>query len=221
MEPKPIQQDNRNRDTLLNITRRNSTQQPGMPQSTKQGSYTTGTVSTKMKQRKKEHPTEGSAEKPLPKVQVGNRMRSGVQQIQNSGDFLGRLGTLVTMVVSMISTTVVTVSSFVEGVYWKFGLLAALLLFVHLPVTIALIWMMFKARVKGIYKKVRPQKFVDTETIIIEAEVDDTKETLDSDPASVPSLENKKTKNKKITERNTGTTNSGFVADEHAQQTKN
>ncbi|GFS14807.1 hypothetical protein ElyMa_006755500 [Elysia marginata] len=136
--------------------------------------------STEQPQTKKQLHSKPQLTKFQPRrAQVGNRMKGGVQLVQNSGDFLGRLGTLVVMLVTMISTAVVTVSSFVEGVYWKFGLLAALLLFVHLPVTIAMIWMMCKARVKSLYKKVRPAKHV-ADLQVVEAEKHGNTETLDN-----------------------------------------
>ncbi|KAK3799126.1 hypothetical protein RRG08_051401 [Elysia crispata] len=215
MDLNPVPKNNQNKDVHVNNTRKNSIPRPIVSQDLKQESYKNGTVSTELKQRNKEHhPPQPQIKKPVSRVQVGNRMRGGVKVIQNSGDFLGRLGTLVVMIVTMISTAVVTVSSFVEGVYWKFGLLAALLLFVHLPVTIAMIWMMCKARVKSIYKKVRPVKTADAEMIIVEAEEEEGKDTLDTVPISEMSGKNKNTKSNTTTNR--GFTNKGLDEDGHA-----
>ncbi|GFO43478.1 hypothetical protein PoB_006998300 [Plakobranchus ocellatus] len=121
--------------------------------------------------RKKEKLSNPKITKPQPrKIQVGGKMKGGVKVIKSSGDFLGRLGTLVVMLVTMISTGVVMVSSFVEGVYWKGALLAALMLFIHLPVTGAMIWIMCKARVQSLYNKIRPRKPAGDQAVIVEEE---------------------------------------------------
>lgn len=107
------------------------------------------------------------------------RVKNAVTVVKSSGDFLGRLGTLAVMVVTTISHTVVTVSTFGDDLSWKFFVLTALLLFVHVPVTVLMIWVMCKARVKKIYKKVRPSKSPN-EQPAPEVEVNEVKETQDT-----------------------------------------
>ncbi|KAK0060883.1 hypothetical protein Bpfe_009752 [Biomphalaria pfeifferi] len=85
--------------------------------------------------------------------------------IQMAGDFFGRMATLIVMVVTTINTTIVCVNDLTNGNYWSGGLHAFLLAFIHIPVIVIMIWLMIKAKVQSIYRKIRPGKV--NENIIV------------------------------------------------------
>ncbi|KAH9487532.1 hypothetical protein Btru_073007 [Bulinus truncatus] len=89
-------------------------------------------------------------------------IQKGVQVV---GDFFGRMATLIVMVVTTINTSIVCVNDFTNSNYWSAGLHAFLLVFIHIPVIVVMVWLIVKAKVQAVYRKIRPGK--PNETIVV------------------------------------------------------
>ncbi|CAG5136575.1 unnamed protein product [Candidula unifasciata] len=137
----------------------------------------------------------GVGHKTSKRTVIVKKVKQGAGSISRSGDFIGRLGTLLVMIVTTINTGTITVTSFIEGVYWKGGIHAALLLFLDLPMIAVMIWFMCKARMQSIYNKIRPSRpgqaatakdvDVDNDVVVYEetVEVQDNNEQSQKDTA--------------------------------------
>ncbi|BFZ19577.1 hypothetical protein BsWGS_22616 [Bradybaena similaris] len=127
---------------------------------------------------------------------VIKKVKQGASTISRNGDFIGRLGTLIVMIVTTINTGTVMVTSFIEKVWWKGAVHAALLTFIHIPTIAVMIWFMCKARMQSIYNKIRPSK--QGEKINV-AEVED-EIVVYEETVEVQENEDEKNANKKVTQ---------------------
>ncbi|CAL1542017.1 unnamed protein product [Lymnaea stagnalis] len=155
---------------------------------------------------KQENAKGGKTEekKIVKKEMVVQSVKVGAALAVKTGDFIGRLGTLIVMIVTTINTGTVCVTSFIEGVYWMGGVHAFLLVFIHIPVIVVMVWLMVKAKVEAVYRKIRPTKpnEVVTVTEITETEGEIIGEkTLNTDSKRKERDEKLKSKAENLTRR--------------------
>ncbi|XP_059138978.1 uncharacterized protein LOC131927231 isoform X2 [Physella acuta] len=128
-------------------------------------------------------PTEGKQhrhENETTKDKIIQPIKVGAATVVRAGDFIGRLGTLIVMIVTTINTATVCVTSFIDGIYWIGGVHAFLLVFIHIPVIAVMIWLMVKARVEAIYRKIRPIKVKELadSSQIVDCQTEEKTETM-------------------------------------------